>query len=467
MTGGLVYDAAMTIFSRRNFLGGALGALCLPACAWAVTPRPVTDFRRAGDPDDSAAFARALAAGGPIHVPAGRGSGPGGAYLVGDVAPRAGSVITGDGSSTVIRPSPGSLAAFFCDSGSARSRIAGLQFRDLTLEGWSRERGFAEHYHLLNLAGVENVVIERVTFRAFQGDGLILSSGRVPGTERHNRAIVVRDCIFDGVNRQNRNAISVIDVDGLRIEGCQFRSCTRPDMPGAIDVEPDANAFAVIRSIAIVGCRFANIGGNVGMIGFHIPGAVRAVPSGIEIEGNSFESYAGTGAAVYVNLNRRPPAGTNMAMQISNNTGSNGAWVYHFYAAAGIRTSGNVWQDFDYGALLGFHDQQQLLRDAAIADSFVRCGLRNKVGMYVIRASGLDLAGSSFVDCGDGSANAYAISFAQGESDHVSLSNVRVSAPTGRTRRAVVREAGHVSLGRTNTQRGNDYGGLAAASILD
>ena len=51
----------------------------------------VTDFRAAGDADDTAAFSRALATGHPVHVPAGGGSGPNGVYYVVDVTLPAGS----------------------------------------------------------------------------------------------------------------------------------------------------------------------------------------------------------------------------------------------------------------------------------------------------------------------------------------------------------------------------------------
>ena len=116
---------------------------------------------------------------------------------------------------------------------------------------------------------------------------------------------------------------------------------------------------------------------------------------------------------------------------------------------------------------MGYDEPRFLVRDSSIADSFIRCGTRNKVGMYIFNVSGLDLAGSTFIDCGDGSLNAYAISFNTGVSERVSLRHVTVRSPTGRTRFAVVKERGHRFTPHTNTQRDNDFGGLFAASIIN
>jgi hypothetical protein len=465
----------MKELTRRAMLLGTVGAtvaLALArggpeALAQAAAARSVLDFREAGDRDDTAAFTRAIAAARHIHAPAGRGLGPGGAYLIGDVAPAAGTAISGDGiGRTVIRPSANHGAALFCLSQGAAARVRGLAIRDLTFEGWSSERGFSEHRHLVNLAGVEDARIERVEFKAFQGDGLILSSGRVPGSERHNRNVQVLDCVFDGVNNQNRNGISVIDGDGVRIERCAFRNCTRANMPGPIDFEPDASPFAIIRNATIRGCRFENVGGNVAVIGFHIPAAVATLPSGIDIIDNVIDTYVGSGASIYVNVNRRlPPDAPDMAIRIAGNRGSNGGFVYDFYSAKGIEARGNVWQDYRHGSKLGYAEPQHLLRDASISDRFVRCGTVSKVAIYVFNVSGLSLDGSAFDDCGDGSPNAYAISFARGESENVSLENITVTSPTGRTRAAVVQETGHRFSPRTNRQGRNHFGGLPAAEI--
>ena len=330
----------MKELTRRSMIAGALGATVTfafvrggsGALAQAAPARSVLDFRAPGDRDDTPAFTRAIAAAPHIHVPAGGGLGPDGAYLIADVAPSAGTEISGDGiGRTVIRPSGNAGAAIYCDSGSAEARVRGIVIRDLTFEGWSVERGFSDHRHLVNLGGVEDARIERVAFKAFQGDGLMVSSGRIPRSERHNRNLSVLDCVFDGVNNQNRNGISVIDGDGVRIERCAFSNCTRPNMPGAIDFEPDESVFAIIANVAVRGCRFENIGGNVGVIAFQIPRWARMPAASDQRNGLALCGSART-------LCKRYPraAGRLHGMDtIENNRGSNGAG-YNFYAAKGI-----------------------------------------------------------------------------------------------------------------------------------
>jgi hypothetical protein len=91
---------------------------------------------------------------------------------------------------------------------------------------------------------IDNCVIE-----GFRGDGIIFGSGlndnAAPNTltERHNVDVTVTNCYIDGVNNDNRNGISVIDGNGVTIENNYFTRCSRSNMPGAIDIEPDAGVF--------------------------------------------------------------------------------------------------------------------------------------------------------------------------------------------------------------------------------
>ncbi|MBU4538423.1 MAG: hypothetical protein KJ689_07570, partial [Bacteroidetes bacterium] len=69
-----------------------------------------------------------------------------------------------------------------------------------------------------------------------------------------------RNCRFDGVNKNNRQGISIYYSDGFTIDRCSFRNITRDDMPGAIDIEPD-RGMNVVRNGVISNCTFFNIGG--------------------------------------------------------------------------------------------------------------------------------------------------------------------------------------------------------------
>ena len=322
--------------SRRRLI---VVAMLLPApllsteACGAVVPSDAAslpDFRRLGDPDDTAALARAFATGRPVHAPAGQGSGTDGRYLIGNDATAslpAGANLFGDGlDRTVIARAPGPRPFILhCDSGSpdpARN-IAGLRFRDLTFADDVLQLGFSEFSYLVMLNGVSDVRFDRVGFRGFRGDGLHLGSSVTSKVERHNVDMMVSDCVFDGVNANNRNAISVIDADRLVIARSHFvnvsrrgdgtagpgdpmRPATGLAQPGAIDLEPNGDAFSIIRNVVIRDNLFVGGGGFAVAVLLPPNDSVRVPQQGIIIENNmirdrvgAFEAfgYAGDDAA--------------------------------------------------------------------------------------------------------------------------------------------------------------------------
>lgn len=304
------------------------GAGALPAAWWAgrgVVARAqegdrvaLPDFRRSGDLDDSEAFHRAAATGRPVHLPAGRGLGPGGRYLIAsaptDPLPP-GVTVTGDGMGrTVVARSHRRQApfVFYFNSGSAdRARNGrGFRFRDLSIEDEVQKRGFAEYDYLIMLNGATDARFERVAFRGFRGDALHLGSGVRLGDERHNVEVAVLDCVFDGVNCNNRNAISVIDCDGLVVERCRFLNCSRFGdgtvnkgdpfdprtgvvAPGPIDFEPNDQGFPVIRDVVIRDNLFRGGGGNAVNMLLPPNDRVRTAQRGFLITGNTIEDRDG------------------------------------------------------------------------------------------------------------------------------------------------------------------------------
>lgn len=463
----------MTIISRRDFVDATfscailsnLGIHCSPARANSESVS-VLDFRLPMDADDTAAFQRAVATGRPVYAPASAGLGPGGVYLVNEVRLIAGVELFGDGiGRTILRPG-GNEAVFHCDSGSATMQIVGIRISNLTLEGWVVKHGFAEHRHLLHLNGVKDVLIEHTEFKGFQGDGLYLGSSRQVGITRHNRGIIIRKCVFDGVNNNNRNAISVIDGEQILIEDCIFKNCTRANMPGAIDFEPDETKEARIRDIIIWRCQFINIGGNIGVIAFHIPPQVIAIPRRISITENKFENYRGTGGEIYFNLNRSLwDESPSMDVVINGNHGSGGQWIYTFYSAKGISAVGNKWENYKQGAMIGYTAPNQQASNVKLSDQFVECGKVSGVGIYIFNVSMLVIQACRLIDCGNGSKTSYGICFSRGKSEFVALTSLQVRAPSRKTYVAVIRDQLHELAPSTNVQHSNDFGGLPAIDI--
>lgn len=271
-----------------------------------------------GVTDDTAAFAAAFATGKRVYAPSGTYA----AYLLNMPS---NSYLYGDGESTVIKPfNPTGLAALGANSGGAAAFITGLTIKDVKFQGSVVANGFWEQAHLVVLEGVKRARIENCYFEGFRGDGLYIGAGR-SGTERHNFDVIVKNCVFDGVNNDNRNGISVIDVDGIEIEGCVFRNCARSTMPGSVDFEPDT-AVSCIKNVRVIGNRFYNTDGNRGHLVFSTQNT--ALFENVIVKGNHFED-AGTQSAILFNLQTSAPA-TPHRVIIDNNTATitGGNFIY-------------------------------------------------------------------------------------------------------------------------------------------
>jgi hypothetical protein len=269
-------------------------------------PLNVTSFREKSDLDDTASFVRALKRGSKIFVPQGKGSGPGGIYYVSRLALPSHAEISGEGHSSILKPATPELSpCILVESQIGEGPIAGILIRNLAFEGHSLEKGFSEHRHLVNLNGVNNVRLLGLGFRGFQGDAIYLGTGPDFHGHRSNRNIVIHGCFFDGLNHQNRNAISVIDGVEVQISNCRFQNCTRCDMPGPIDFEPNHPGLEKVGQIRIRNCTFQNCGGMAGQITIIAPDAEISFVEFAIVETNKFQNYMGVGSDIHVDV--RPP----------------------------------------------------------------------------------------------------------------------------------------------------------------
>lgn len=411
-----------------------------------------------GVENSTAAFLDAANLGtGSVYVPAGT-------YLLEITSLPSGTMIYGDGAKTIIKPlTLTSRAAIAINSSSPTTFIDDLTFYNLTFQGSVDVDGFAEQNHLLTLNGVRNALVYRCRFIGFRGDGVYVGSGDTGGQERHNRNVIIKECFFDGVNKDNRNAISVIDGDGVTIENNYINRCTRSNMPGAIDIEPNANTYHVVRNIRIVNNTLKDIGGNVAAICFAIPGvAYTTPPTDFLVSGNHLDSVE-TGFSFNFNIAGGLLEGNvPHSVTFRDNQVQTCVKPFLFLNVHTMRMDGNRFLNSTSDALIGFNTGNEHVVDATLSNNlFYRCGSTIGRGLSVFKATRLTLDANKFDDCGTGaSGSAMAIRFNTGTSQDVWLRNNQFTSPTGKTLVAIQKEAAHTFTPDTNQFYGNDLNGL-------
>ena len=363
----------------------------------------VKDFGALGDgsTDDTTAFQNAVNASSSVYVPAGT-------YIVNVVTLDANTEIYGDGVASIIKQSAAfagnSQGSLYANSGAAGTQLDGILIRDLRIEGTNiASPTFSEFKHLVSLSGVKNAIVQNVQFIGFQGDGLYIGSGIVAGNERHNTNVIVRDCFFDGVNKENRNGISVIDCDGALFEANYFTRCTKSTMPGAIDIEPDTGIFHVIQDIKIVNNKFYDIGGNTGAISVFIPDAAFTTnPTGFLIQGNYVDTV-NTGVYVLrIIAGGATEATPSLSLNILNNTVINSVSPFKVGNIKSGILADNVFINCTSEAQLNprsasaYNSYDIVLRN----NIFNKCATGGDTALSVTNGIRVNFDGNVFNDCG-------------------------------------------------------------------
>ncbi len=192
-----------------------------------------------------------------------------GVYPVKQLKLKSGIELYGEGHASELRACDNSLACEFMlathvragGSSQVADNMRNIHLHDLKLNGRVAEFGYQQYFYLLAVNATSDLTVERVIFHGFRGDGMYVGSGTLGNTERHNERIVVRNCVFDGAIKDNRNGLSIIDCDHLTVENCVFQNIGNAKLShsvGGIDFEPDHN-WSVYRHVTIAHCRFTDI----------------------------------------------------------------------------------------------------------------------------------------------------------------------------------------------------------------
>jgi hypothetical protein len=396
--------------------------------------------------DNSSAFQSAitLAAknGGTVYIPSG-------IYAIGEtpLLLPSGVKLQGAGMySTVIRATknfPTSQGIIYAESANATTYRTGIGVFDLTLDGQVQKLGFSEYQHLMSLNGVKDTVIERVRFLGFRGDGLFLGSGYTGSEEKHNINVSVRLSVFNGVNNQNRNGISIIDGDGIFIERNSFNNIANPKMPGAIDIEPD-QSFNAIQNILIQNNKFRGTGnGSINVILQNLNYKVH--PSGFVIANNDIVSVGGKDMGVVFVHRGDATFNRKHAITFSNNrlVGTNRG--LQVLGINGINITGNTFDTTFSTPIIGWHQDAKNIGVKVRDNQFINLSTLEGSGLAIFSVEDLLISGNSFIDC-----VGYAIDFNTGISNAVRIENNYFSSPNKKTLWTIKKEALHTFTPRNN-----------------
>jgi hypothetical protein len=362
----------------------------------------------------------------------------------------------------------GYFQVFYADPG-AGSQLGNIHLRDFTVSGDVVGLGFYEQNMLVMFRGVKDALVERVEFKGFRGDGLYV--GR---STAHNTNVQVRDCIFDGVNSDNRNGISVIDCDGMIVTGCTFRNCSRSNMPGPFDVEPD-DADDVCRAITVADNLFVDCGGSAGSVAIVIRPLSPTVPYQDFIVSGNIVRNCNNGVLVYGKLHATYVTGptetsTKNNVQITDNILDVLNYGFRVECISQIRIAGNYIKcamDNELAYEFGYDTAGRNVLDAKIENNlFDRCGSGSAaVGLTVGGGTRIGFHGNTFLDCGKGDAFSYAVFFRTQTSADVDFINNRFDSPQGKTTWAIQKNGDHTFTEASNRSIDNVLNGLSNAFV--
>lgn len=227
-------------------------------------------------------------------------------------------------------------------------------------------------------------------------------------------------------------------------------------MPGAIDLEPDANPFHVLRNVRITNNRFADIGGNVGVVSLVVLARMATPSEGILVSHNEIH---GARRAAFCLLQRGEvdKASRPRRLEISHNTVLAGAdRPFHIEGVHQTTIAGNRFVACHRSALVGYVPPALSVTELTmIGNRFEQCGWQDTAGLRVHHLLGGRFERNEWIDCGNGGPGAAAIELARGQSASLDFESNTFSAPLGLTRYAIRRSAAHRSASVPGRFRGN------------
>lgn len=416
--------------------------------------------------DDSAAFQASVNAWGSVYVPPGN-------YLIRGVDLPSNTTIYGAGASSVLWQIEGvdsnviQLGTNFNDGGSSdlATNKTNIAIRTLKLARKNRityaSAGDAQQqYHFISIQATTGIKVQNCILEGFNGDGIYVGGGRGASIERHNLDVEISNNFFNGIDNQNRNGISVIDCEGLLVQGNVFRRVSNQYQPGAIDIEPNANTFHRLRDHKIVNNRFVQCGGGAGSAGLiiQIPDvAYTTSPSGFLFAFNEVDGVTSNAAGLVLTHNGAASPSRNHNVRVIGNKISRVTRSFSVMGFSNVLIDDNQFDGSTLGALIGFSTADRKCYNIKLSNNYFNAtGTTEGRGIGIYTVDGLDVVSNRFVNVGksDGSLG-QALLFNTGTSTNVRHIN-NTYENLGNTTIPVA-QAGHTFTPTSGINRGNSY----------
>lgn len=334
-----------------------------------------------------------------------------GMYIVDSISLDSNVTIAGRGRKSIIAQKKNSQYCFSINPGNGgtadfHDNKRNIKMYNIHFLGTVLEDGFSEHVHLLNINAATDVIISNCWITGWRGDGIYLGSSNLAQTERHNRNIIIKDCHFDGLNNNNRNAITIKDCNGLEILNNSFTRSTRRDMPGAVDIEPSPNSFTVLRDISIIGNSFSQIGGGVGILSVVLPLKQKemATPSrNIIISNNNIDGVIGSGRSHGINIMQNQGASEAESpndISITGNVVKNTTRPFIFWGVKGVTITGNLFEDSLYTGFVSYINDHVSRNVMFNRNTFKDLGTDEGSGITVFTAEDISFVDNIFENVG-------------------------------------------------------------------
>ncbi|MPY67627.1 hypothetical protein F8S09_13190 [Deinococcus sp. SDU3-2] len=425
-----------------------------------------------GVADDSAAIQRALTNEAKVYIPAGT-------CVVGNLELKSNQTVMGEGSASVLLQKVGAQYALSANPGrkgtpNVADNLRHIQLERFKLKGQAGRVAFDEHIHLLNLNAVSDVTVNEMVFEGYVGDGVYLGSSNTRNTERHNERVKILNSQFDGVVKNNRNGISIIDGTDIEIRGSTFVRTGRRGMPGAIDLEPDGDndAFSRIRNITIDDCEFRDVGADTLIALLLRPQDNLTTPSqnitisNVRGYGNNQEGQTGLGLTHSSWSSTRLPTATTppLNLKVINSTFDGIYRPFLFTQMKGAVIENTTFKNARAFAYIGTGDGAGFNRDITLNNvTFDNVGYDPNLGYKALTIYSNDGVTLNKVTVKNG--NGLGIAFSSGESRNIRILESRIINDNGKLVYGIKRFNDHVLNRATNVAsniellgvKGNDF----------